>query len=364
MELKVRGGAALVVGARRSMVAFGVVLGFCVVTLLGAPVHAGPDPNLARWVQSLRQDPSFKVRVQAAVLLGRSASPAALNPLLQGLGDEHVAVRGAVCLALSRLQLPGAVQPLLRVAATDDASEVREEARRALNGFPHAAALPAVLTTAASSDVEVRKEAIALLAEWPEDDARQRLVEALADVPPIRQLARDMLSKQPEALRTELLRQGLASSNNSVRMAASVILGEVATARAVALLMDAYEQEVESAEVRRSLREQLRNLRALMPRQQLMVEARTPGDRFKRARALKFLGVVGGDESYDLLIENLSSDDVYLRGVAALALAEAGDARAIQPLLRLMDDDSNARIVQIVRNSVQILQRRDNPLRD
>ena len=73
---------------------------------------------------------------------------------------------------------------------------------------------------------------------------------------------------------------------------------------------------------------------------------------------LLFLGVIGGEECQRVLVEALKDDDIYVRGVAALALAEAGDARAIPALRKLIEDQENARIVQIVRNSIQILERK------
>lgn len=341
------------------------ILLVCVATRAHASSgQAEQRARVEQWISSLEKDPSFKVRVQAAVLLGRVDSAQALAPLTRALSDEHVAVRGAVCLALSRLQNPQVVAPLLRVAATDEDEAVREEARRALQALPHEVVVSKVVAVAASSDVELRREAILALSAWTEEEAQARLIEALADAPPIRQIASEAIAARSEAQRLQLLKIGLASPKPAVRLAAAGYLAEVGTAAAVRALMDAYEQEVDDAESRRVLREHLRNLRALMPKEQLLADAKSADDRFKRARALRFLGVMGGESCFDVLIANLSADDVYLRGVAALALAEAGDARAIQPLMKLIDDEGNSRIAQIVRNSVQILQRKDSPLRD
>ena len=54
-----------------------------------------------------------------------------------------------------------------------------------------------------------------------------------------------------------------------------------------------------------------------------------------RAKALKLLGVIGGNDAEKVLIDALSDQDVYLRGTAVMAMAELGTANVIPSLEKL-----------------------------
>jgi HEAT repeat protein len=328
---------------------------------LSVGIEAAEQDRVAVLIDSLQHDPSFKIRLQAAVKLGRSKDARATPALLESLRDEHYTVRGAACGALANLGMVAAIQPLLLVAASDEDEDVRAEARRALTRFDKEAAWPELAQASGTSDVETRLEAIAIIAQWQDDRARLRLIEALGDNERIVFVVQQTLAGLAPSAKVELLRLGLDSPKLSVRMKASQLLGDLGQGgdeKAIAILMDAYEEELESDELRRAIREQLRRLKDKLPVRELLHDAQKGEERFGRARALKFLGVVGGEEAQRVLVQALTDEDIYVRGVTALSLAEAGDARAIPALRRLIEDQENARIVQIVRNSIQILERK------
>jgi HEAT repeat protein len=334
-----------------------VVVAVAVAVAALPSATSAEDDRIERLIQATA-DASFKVRLKAVVLLGRSNDARAVKPLISALSDDHYTVRAAACLGLGNLADPNAIAPLLEAVAADDDPFVRDEARAALARFDHFAGLQPLLGAASSNDVELRREAIQLLASWNENEARLRLVEALGDVEPIRQIAKQALATVgPEAL-SELLRGGLNSSKASVRLGSATLLGELGTVSAVGVLMDAYDQGLDNEELRRTVRDLLRGLQQLMPVADLMRDAVNGGDRLHTARALKLLGVVGNEAAVTELTRALGNPDVYLRGVAALSLAEAGDPRAVPALVKLASDPSNARIALIVRNSIQILQRK------
>lgn len=78
------------------------------------------------------QDPSYKVRVQAALVLGKLNDRRAVPALMQALHDENETVRGVAATSLGRLGDKSSANAL-QVAATSDASEfVRSQAKRAL----------------------------------------------------------------------------------------------------------------------------------------------------------------------------------------------------------------------------------------
>ncbi len=83
-------------------------------------------------VTALRSDESYKVRVQAALVLGKLKDKRALRPLVQALKDENPTVRAVAAQSLGVLGDASAVASL-RVAAEADESEfVKREAEAAL----------------------------------------------------------------------------------------------------------------------------------------------------------------------------------------------------------------------------------------
>jgi hypothetical protein len=82
--------------------------------------------------RALMQDSSYKVRVQAALVLGKLGDKRAVPALEQALRDENETVRGVAATSLGRLG-DRAAAGALQAAASNDASEfVRSQARKAL----------------------------------------------------------------------------------------------------------------------------------------------------------------------------------------------------------------------------------------
>jgi hypothetical protein len=125
---------------RRSLPISGLVV--LVGVLFGAAV-AEAD-RLDELTRALMQDPSYKVRVQAALVLGKLGDRRAVPSLLQALKDENETVRGIAATSLGRLGDRAAATGLL--AATNDTSEfVRSQAKKALelvSGESGSVALP------------------------------------------------------------------------------------------------------------------------------------------------------------------------------------------------------------------------------
>jgi hypothetical protein len=105
------------------------VLAGLALALLGAA--AARADKLDELTHALMQDPSYKVRVQAALVLGKLNDKRAVPALSQALNDENESVRGVAATSLGRLGDPSAANALLR--ATNDPSEfVRTQAKKAL----------------------------------------------------------------------------------------------------------------------------------------------------------------------------------------------------------------------------------------
>ena len=98
------------------------------VGALAAPVRADKIDDLTR---ALMQDPSYKVRVQAALVLGKLNDRRAVPALMQALKDENESVRGVAATSLGRIGDRSAANALLQ-ATTDPSEFVRAQAKKAL----------------------------------------------------------------------------------------------------------------------------------------------------------------------------------------------------------------------------------------
>jgi hypothetical protein len=118
-----------------------LVLACALAALLPAsPATAQPSPPRIEDVeQSLTRDPSYRVRVSAALVLGRLAKPRSVPALLRALRDVHPAVRGTAAQALGRIGDPSA-RGALQDAAQDGSPLVRRMAHDALKNLDRARA--------------------------------------------------------------------------------------------------------------------------------------------------------------------------------------------------------------------------------
>jgi hypothetical protein len=102
------------------------------VVLLALADLAQAGDKIDDLTRSLLQDPSYKVRVQAALVLGKLNDRRAVPALTQALHDENETVRGVAATSLGKIGDKSAAGALMQ-ASTDDASEfVRGQARKAL----------------------------------------------------------------------------------------------------------------------------------------------------------------------------------------------------------------------------------------
>ncbi len=115
----------------------GVALGLAMVTTVAQDAPAADPVSAARDLQS---SDDFRVRVTAALTLGRTHDPAARGLLERALGDTHPAVRIAAATALAALGDPAAIPALRQRLATEQSVGVRSELTSAIGTL---ASLPA-----------------------------------------------------------------------------------------------------------------------------------------------------------------------------------------------------------------------------
>ncbi len=106
---------------------FLLVVAFAVL-LAGA---AGADSDVSTLIERLKNGPDFRVRVQAALELGKTHSPAALEPLEGALDDENAAVRASAAAALKALGDKKAI-PALKAHRLDKSAAVRSQIKSSI----------------------------------------------------------------------------------------------------------------------------------------------------------------------------------------------------------------------------------------
>jgi hypothetical protein len=101
-----------------------------ILLLLAGPARADRVDVLCR---SLTSDPSWRVRLQAAVVLGKLRDGRAVPSLLRALNDENETVRGLSAQVLGDLGDTSAIAALEQVHKRDASAFVREKTQQALS---------------------------------------------------------------------------------------------------------------------------------------------------------------------------------------------------------------------------------------
>ena len=344
------------------------VLALCVTGAAGGAVRAAQggadasrDTYLQRLIEALERDDSYKVRLQATVLLGKSKDPRAVEPLLTALNvDAHPTVRAAAATALGTMREPRAIAPLVTRIATDTEAFVRQEAATALAQFPREQALPYVLVAYGSEDPAVRRQVLVYGGTEPSASLDGVLMRALGDTPEVYGLASAAIAKMPAEDGLRILTGAVSHRDPAVRRGAVHVLRDMGTPEAATLIREVYERDIEVDDVREATCAALRQLRRFLPLGPLLEDAGAT-DKHVRAHALKLLGVLGGTEAQTALTRALGAEDAYIRGTAVLALRDFGDPGIIPQLERMAEDPSNRRILPLVRHTLkQLRTQRDN----
>lgn len=323
-----------------------------------AVATAERDKYLEKLIHALTRDDNYKVRLQAAVLLGRSGDARAIDPLVTALGaDEHFTVRAASATALANLGEAKAIAHIIKRMAVDNDAFVRDEAARALDKYDRATALPYVVAVYNGSDDErVRRIVIEYVADDVDVAAEPVLERALGDSDAILTVARGAVLGMEKTRALEFLRRAVTHREPSVRKGAVQLLRAVKTAEAAQAILGVFEKDVEVEDVREEARRSLRELREFMPVAPLVQDAQSGGTRAVRVRALKLLGVLGGSEAEKVLVQALDDRDDYVRGNAVISMQFLGSQAVVPALEKLANDPArNERILPLVRTTLRQL---------
>jgi hypothetical protein len=101
--------------------------------MAAAVAHAaGPDVKVDDLIRAVTEDSNYKVRVQAALVLGKLGDTRAVQPLIKALGDQNKTVRGIAASALGQLGDSSAVDPLRGLLKREGDPFVKGQAEKAL----------------------------------------------------------------------------------------------------------------------------------------------------------------------------------------------------------------------------------------
>lgn len=313
------------------------------------------DPRLLQLIDQLREEDRWKSRAEAAMLLGRSKDFRARKPLTRALEDGHYAVRTAALRSLAHLGDVRAIPAILDRFA-DQEPFVRIQAEKALDRFQVEAARPYLIRALRRhASPAVRLGAAMRLAESRHPDALEALLDATGDVDEVSRFAVSSIRALPEKDAVALFFQGLDHGDYLVQIASLTALADMDVPRAaeqVVVLLDSKVPEVTLAAGKA-----LKALESHLNRQKYFVMARRSKNDFERARALKVLGFIGGEEASRLLLNALDHPDVLVRGAAVSGLSSLADVRAIPKLREMKKHEENARIIGLVRKTLAYLER-------
>jgi HEAT repeat protein len=239
---------------------------------------------------------SFKVRFQAAYILGILRDPRAIPNLIKALRDPHYAVRAASAVALGKL------------------------------GGPLAAV--SLVTAIADAEPWVRAEVVRALGILKERDAWTKIVASLEDID---------LGVRVEAVRS---------------------LGRMGEKGAVLALAGIIEKGLDDDELADEARRSLRKLASAVDIEEMIFLLKAGSDRHQRARAAVVLGELRDERAMPVLIEMLLDKEPYVRGQCALALGALGDRNALEALKQLVAREADQAVRRMADLSVARLRRK------
>jgi HEAT repeat protein len=325
-----------------------------------APESALSQSDEGKLVEAMRGEPrkSMKVRLQAAIILGRSGTSSAVPALIDCLSqDPDEPVRSACALALGNIGDARAVEPL--ASQLDDVGRLlREESRRALLKLARLEALPYLQAACEHGSVRVRQVIAEVAALIKDSQAGALLAELLGDPEDrVREKAEATLaSMEPGAAGVFLLR-GLDHSNYRVRAQCAKELGRRKNVQAIDRLVEILGSPLEAVEVQAAARQALRQMKSALDSRKLSAQARDrAAEKKDRVRALTLISAVGGSNALLVGLDVLGDADVSMRSSASQALADLGDPRALPALREALAKPENERISKAIATAIHRLE--------
>jgi len=321
------------------------------VTALRA--EAGMSDRVLEEIAALKDD-DWALREDAATLLGEFGDPRAVTPLIEALHDEDRAVREAATGALRKIG--SAAVPALIAALQDPNGNVQEIAVAVLKDVPEPRAVEPLIGCLTNKNWIVRMHAAKGLGIAGDARAIAHLVSLLTDqVKAVRADATDALARIGRPALASLL-AALQHEAWILRLHACEALGKIGAEEAVEPLCQVLLHDRDMA-VRQDAAKALGGIGNPMA-----LEALTAAltDLDVRPFAVEALGKLKDLRAVDTLIDvvtgkgrpadvrkvaacgsesgEMDIEEMETQIFAIAGLAELGDARAIEPLIRALKD--------------------------
>jgi HEAT repeat protein len=307
-------------------------------------------------VEKLANSGSFKVRLKAAVLLGRLNDVRAVKPLVLALGDENYVVRGSAARALGNLGLPKAVasvEPLF-AQLLDEEHFVQQETRRALRRLAGLQSLDSFIAALDDRHPSVRLTAFTILSSLNIRKARLALTSVLGDTDE-RVLGEVLFvfKGMGQSDLDVLLRRALLHSDNPrVQKNAARLAGELQLGSTMDLLADLLISHGGTPDLRQEASLALAAMKVKMDVPALALQAKSE-DRSARNRAIVLLGLHGGEQAVEVLVSLLGHADSMVRRRTVFALGDSRNPSALPALRRLRQAEDDKRLRQIIERTIR-----------
>ena len=292
--------------------------------LLGVAGGADAEPLL---VTTLQRDPDAPVRAAAALALGETQDERAFDPLIASLSDEDSFFRTQVEKGLAELAQSVADGPMKLWAQLGRVPEVAQERGLAVLGSLGAGGVVGLCAAATMGSDSIKIAAKAELARLPADQL-------------------------DAGLRAALRRKDADSSP-----LAAAMLGDVGTPRSLPVLADAMSDPTQPSAVQSEAHSALVRLSE-------SIDPATEARRFEsedpqeRLRAVVLSAIRGGPSAEALSLRALQDSNLRVQAAGASALADLGSADALPLIKILLKREDEAPIVRILEIAVRRLERK------
>lgn len=160
---------------------YAFITGLVLAAALWVPpmASAAQDQAFENVLKTFREGESYE-RHLAAVKLGKSGNPAAVEPLIQALSDPDHLLRSFAAIALGSFEDARAIAPLIRILG-DEQQRVRRSAIETLGRLKDLAALDPLLKCLDDANFLVRRSAAAALGSLGQPEAVAPLLKMLGE---------------------------------------------------------------------------------------------------------------------------------------------------------------------------------------
>jgi hypothetical protein len=187
------------------------------LALLTAVSSAWATPGLDELVDQLQHGSDFRVRVSAALQLGKSLNPAASQPLEGALEDPNASVRAAAAAALKNLGDVSAIGPLR--SHSDKSSAVRAQIESAIKSLEEEATTPKIKVLV---KIGIMKNGSGVKAPRLESELADSSRRKLNALPGVHVLAEDSTQKPSQDVPTVMV-TGKISELTAAREGGSIV---------------------------------------------------------------------------------------------------------------------------------------------